>query len=76
MTGSLLAPEPAVTQVRLRRLTIRNFRAIAEAVIDFEDTVALVGQNGAGKTSILRALNAFFNFEEEKHGRLRYCPTI
>lgn len=30
------------------------------------DTVALVGQNGSGKSSILRALNAFFNFEEEQ----------
>lgn len=50
----------------VRRIHIKNFRAIANATIDFEDTVALVGQNGGGKTSILRALNAFFNFESER----------
>lgn len=53
-------------KARLRKLHITNFRAIASATIEFGDTLALVGQNGSGKTSILRALNAFFNFEQER----------
>ncbi|MFF0973695.1 ATP-binding cassette domain-containing protein [Kocuria sp. CPCC 205295] len=36
--------------------------------MELGDTVALVGQNGSGKSSILRALNAFFNFEDEEGG--------
>jgi energy-coupling factor transporter ATP-binding protein EcfA2 len=31
-----------------------------------DSELAIVGQNSAGKSSILRALNAFFNFEEER----------
>lgn len=52
--------------MRLTRLKIDKFRAIREADIRIGDELALVGQNSAGKTSVLRALNAFFNFEEER----------
>lgn len=52
--------------VRITRLKIEKFRAISSADIELGDTVALVGQNGSGKSSILRALNAFFNFDDEK----------
>lgn len=48
------------------RLKIDKFRAIGSAEIELGDTVALVGQNGSGKSSILRVLNAFFNFDDEK----------
>lgn len=51
---------------RITRLKIEKFRAIGHAEIELGDTIALVGQNGAGKSSVLRALNAFFNFESER----------
>ncbi|NYI57455.1 ATP-dependent nuclease [Cellulomonas soli] len=54
------------SKVRLSRLKIEKFRAIGSADIEFGEMVALVGQNGAGKSSVLRALNAFFNFERER----------
>ncbi|MBO1031393.1 AAA family ATPase [Tessaracoccus sp. SD287] len=70
-------PEPG--KVRVTRLKIEKFRAIGSAEIELGDTVALVGQNGAGKSSALRALNAFFNFEEERQdfetGRHAYTKT-
>lgn len=62
MTGKLTA----ATKVRVTRVKIEKFRAIGSAVIEVQDTIALVGQNGAGKSSVLRALNAFFNFERER----------
>ncbi len=52
--------------VRLTRLKIDKFRAIRDADKRIGEELALVGQNSAGKTSVLRALNAFFNFEQER----------
>lgn len=53
-------------EVRVVRLKIEKFRAIGSADIELGTVAALVGQNGSGKSSVLRALNAFFNFDEEK----------
>lgn len=52
--------------ILLTKLKIDKFRAIAHAEVDLQEATALVGQNGSGKTSVLRALNAFFNFEDER----------
>lgn len=52
--------------ILLTRLKIEKFRAIGRAELDIHEATALVGQNGSGKSSVLRALNAFFNFEEEQ----------
>jgi energy-coupling factor transporter ATP-binding protein EcfA2 len=51
--------------MEISKLTVEKFRAIRKSEIEFKQETALVGQNSAGKSSILRALNAFFNFEEE-----------
>ncbi len=40
----------------LRRLEIVNFRGLRSAVIDFDPTTALVGENSAGKTTLLDAI--------------------
>lgn len=53
-------------KARVTRLKIEKFRAIGAADVELGDTVALVGQNGAGKSSVLRALNAFFNVDDER----------
>jgi len=52
--------------IMLTKLKIDKFRAIGHAEVDLRDATALVGQNGSGKSSVLRALNSFFNFEDEK----------
>lgn len=65
--------------MRISKLTIEKFRAIRKSEIEFGQETALVGQNSAGKSTILRALNAFFNFDEEenafKEGRHAFQKT-
>jgi putative ATP-dependent endonuclease of OLD family len=41
----------------LKRLEVRNFRALEALDIEFEPLTALIGPNGSGKSSILRAID-------------------
>jgi len=46
----------------LKKLRIRNFRCYQEEMcLDFEDIIALVGKNDAGKSTIMDALDIFLN---------------
>ncbi len=46
--------------MRLRKVEISNFRAIKKAEIELSEYSCFVGQNGAGKSTFLNALNVFF----------------
>ena len=52
--------------MKLAKLIVEKFRAIRNSEIEVGQELAIVGQNSAGKSSLLRALNAFFNFEDER----------
>jgi len=52
--------------LKLIKIRLEKFRGIRKAEIDVGAELALVGQNSGGKSSILRALNAFFNFQDER----------
>ena len=52
--------------MKIQSIQIQKFRSIDKATIYFEQILALVGANNAGKSHILRALNAFFNFDDER----------
>ena len=41
----------------LKKLTIRNFKAIEDMTIEFTPLTVLIGENGCGKTTILQALD-------------------
>ncbi len=46
----------------LESLTLRNFRGYKEATrVDFENLTAFIGRNDIGKSTILEALDIFFN---------------
>jgi len=47
--------------LRLIELQVKNFRAATDMTLELEDLTTLVGINGAGKTTILEALDLFFN---------------
>jgi len=49
-------------QSGLTRLKLKNYRCFSEAAeIDFEDLTAIIGKNDSGKSSILDALELFFD---------------
>lgn len=48
--------------MRLKAVTLRNFRCYADEInIDFGDLTTFVGRNDIGKSSVLEALEIFFN---------------
>ena len=52
--------------MKIEQIEITKFRSIKHARIVMHDITAIVGENNAGKTAILRALNAVMNYEQEK----------
>lgn len=47
--------------MKISKVRIRHYRSIADIDIECGDLVALVGRNGAGKSCILRAIEAFYD---------------
>lgn len=47
--------------MKIRKVEISNFRSLENAVLEVGDILALVGRNNSGKSSLLGALNLFFN---------------
>ena len=48
--------------MKIKALKLKNFRGYQkESYIDFADMTVFVGKNDAGKTTILEALDIFFN---------------
>ncbi len=47
--------------MRIGSLTVKNFKAIEELTINFSGVTTLIGENNAGKSSVLSALSLFFD---------------
>lgn len=48
--------------MRLEKVKIKNFRSYQqEVIVDFDDITTLIGKNDIGKSTILEALEIFFN---------------
>ena len=58
--------------MKIECVKITNFRSIKEAEIRMHDITAIVGENNAGKTAVLRALNSVMNFKEEEENFVNY----
>ena len=52
--------------MNISKIHIQNFRSFENAEFKVSERSAVVGENNSGKSSILRALNAFFNLDDEK----------
>lgn len=60
--------------MRLRSLRVQNYRSILDATLYLDDLTALIGANGVGKSSFLKALSLFYDpapsvSEQDYHGR-------
>lgn len=53
--------------MKIKECEISKFRSIEFAKFSINHLLGIVGQNNAGKSAILRALNSFFNPKEELH---------
>lgn len=50
--------------MKIESVHIKNLRAIKNAIVSFDDYTCFVGANGAGKSTVLLALNLFFRENE------------
>ena len=54
------SPPTEAGALRIEKVHIRNLRAAKDLEVTLDDTTALVGANGSGKSTILLALRVFF----------------
>lgn len=47
--------------MKIQSARIRNFRTLADVTVNFDSVTTLIGPNGTGKSTVLRALDWFFN---------------
>lgn len=50
--------------MKIKSVTIRNFRSIRDQTVECDEYTCFVGANGSGKSNILHALNVFFGESE------------
>ncbi|WP_185174197.1 AAA family ATPase [Rothia nasimurium] len=46
--------------MKISSVQIKNFRTVQEANINFDSITTFIGPNGVGKSTVLRALDWFF----------------
>lgn len=47
--------------MRIKTVVIQNFRSLKDVEIEFDSITTFIGPNGTGKSTVLRALDWFFN---------------
>ncbi len=52
--------------MKLKHVRIQNYRSCEDVCIEFSALYAIVGANGSGKSSVLRALDFLFNPAKSK----------
>ncbi|WP_245685430.1 AAA family ATPase [Streptomyces yerevanensis] len=50
--------------VKIKRVCIENFCCLHKVDVSFEEIISFIGPTGVGKSTVLRALDWFFNGEK------------
>jgi len=65
--------------MRIKSVTVRNFRSIKEETLTLDEITSLIGRNGAGKSNFLMALKMFYEpasvNENDFYNRVCKCPA-
>lgn len=56
--------------MRLRRFEIRNYKCIEHVTLEWDDLIVLIGENNAGKSSVLSAIAVFLSGSSIKDSSL------
>lgn len=51
--------------MKLIKMKLKNFRSYEEETFEFDDMTALIGKNDVGKSTVLEALDLFFNYDNK-----------
>lgn len=62
--------------MKITAVTIHNFRSLKEVKFNMEDYSLLIGQNNAGKTTIITALRMFYEHEGLRFAKERDFPKF
>lgn len=54
--------------MKIESVRIQKFRSLDDVTVNIDQVLAIVGANNSGKSHVLRALNAFFNYKSEHAG--------
>ena len=57
--------------MKIREITIHNFRSLKDVTLTLDDYSLLVGRNNAGKTAVLTALRCFY-----EEGGAKFAPDL
>lgn len=63
-------------KMKIKRVTIHNFRSILHQTIYCNDFTLFVGENNSGKTNIITALRAFYENEGYKYDKKSDFPKL
>lgn len=62
--------------MKLKQLKLKNYRCYKdETVFDINDLICIIGKNDIGKSSLMEALNAFFNDNIDRTDLCAYAET-
>ena len=69
----------------IKSVEVMNFRSIRETCLDYDYLTAIIGRNGAGKSSFLEAIDTFYNiaapiteedfFDRDMDSTIEICVT-
>lgn len=72
------SPSLRKSTLKIAFIDIKKFRSVDKCKISFDLINAIVGQNNSGKSALIRAMNAFFNLDQEEtffyQGKHNYTP--